>query len=111
VGKNRDQQTAIFATKDPDDNPTELSHGIPQFLQQMNAGVAGGNNSIANRFTQGKSKEEAIRSLYLGILSRPPRPKEIDKMLAYLDKAASPQGGYRDLLWVLVNSAEFLFNH
>jgi hypothetical protein len=111
VGKNRDQQTAIFATKDADDNPTELSHGIPQFLKQMNASVASGNNNVANRYTQGKSKEQAIEALYLGILSRPPRPKEAERMLAYLDRAANPQEAYRDVLWVLINSAEFMFNH
>jgi len=111
TGKNRDQSTAIFATKDADDSPTDLSHGIPQFLNQMNSGVAKGDNNVANRYTTGKSKEEAIKNLYLGILSRPPKPKEAEKMLAYVEKAANPQEGYRDLFWVLVNSAEFMFNH
>lgn len=111
AGKNRDQQTTIFATKDADDSPTEFSHGIPQFLYQMNAGLANGNMYIANRYIQGKSKEEAVTALYLGILSRPPKPKELERMLAYLDKAAKPQDAYRDLFWVLVNSAEFILNH
>ncbi|MCE9532799.1 MAG: DUF1549 and DUF1553 domain-containing protein, partial [Planctomycetes bacterium] len=110
LGKNRDQQTAIFATKDADDNPTELSHGIPQFLNQMNASVAR-DNYVANRYITGKSKEDAVKNLYLGILSRPPKPQELEKMLAYLGKAANVQEGYRDVFWVLLNSAEFMFNH
>ena len=67
-------------------------------------------HNVANRFTTGKSKEDAIAALYLGVLSRPPKPKELERMLTYLNKAASPPEGYRDIFWVLVNSAEFILN-
>jgi hypothetical protein len=109
--KDRDRSTAIFATREADDDPTELSHGIPQFLHQMNGGLANGNTYIASRFTQGKSKEEAIKNMYLGILSRTPRTSEIETATAFVDKSATPQDGYRDLVWALMNSAEFMFNH
>jgi hypothetical protein len=109
VGKNRDQQTAPFATKEADDSPTEFSHGIPQFLLQMNAGLAN-NPPVVGKLTNGKSKEEAVTALYLAALSRRPRPGELERVLAYIDRAASPQEGYRDLYWVLLNSAEFILN-
>jgi hypothetical protein len=109
TGKNRDQQTAPFVTKEADDDPTEYTHGIPQFLLQLNAGLANGNPQAVNRFTLKKSKEEAITALYLSALSRPPRPEEVRRMTTYLEK--SPEGqGYRDIYWVLLNSAEFIFN-
>ena len=110
VGKNRDQLTAPFATKEANDRATEFSHGIPQFLLQMNAGIGNGNTSVSNRFTTGKSKEEAVTAMYMGILSRPPQPKELERMVAYVNKAANPQDGYRDVFWVLLNSAEFILN-
>jgi hypothetical protein len=111
VGKNRDQQTAIFATKEADGDPAEFSHGIPQFLFQMNAGFANGNPGVVGKLTTGKSKGEAITALYLAALSRPPRPAELQRLTAFVEQAASPAEGYRDTYWVLLNSAEFLLNH
>ena len=32
-------------------------------------------------------------------------------MLTYVERAPTPADGYRDIYWVLLNSAEFLFNH
>lgn len=111
TGKNRDKVTEIFATKDADDNATELSHGIPQFLNQMNAGLATGNKYLSNRYTTGKSDEDAITSLYLGVLSREPTPAEHKTLLAYLNEDENKQNAYLDIIWVLMNSAEFMFNH
>jgi hypothetical protein len=52
-----------------------------------------------------------VEELYLATLSRPPRLEEQDKVLAWIKTAPSPQEGAQDLLWVLLNSKEFLFNH
>jgi hypothetical protein len=51
----------------------------------------------------------AIEELYLVTLSRPPRPEEGRKAQQWL--ATNPREGLQDLLWVLLNSREFLFNH
>jgi hypothetical protein len=110
AGKNRDQQTAIFATSEADDDRTEFSHGIPQFLQMMNAGLANSSPPIIGKLTAGKSKEDAVRGLYLAALSRPPRADEMSRMLAFLESGESNQR-YRDIYWVLLNSAEFILNH
>jgi hypothetical protein len=52
-----------------------------------------------------------IENLYLATLSRPPRPEEVTEAETWIAKAASPKDGAQDLLWVLLNSREFLFNH
>jgi hypothetical protein len=52
-----------------------------------------------------------VEELYLATLSRPPRPAEADKAKEWITTAASPRDGIQDLLWVLVNSREFQFNH
>jgi hypothetical protein len=51
-----------------------------------------------------------IEELYLVTLSRPPRPEELNKAQEWIAKAPSPREGVQDLLWVLLNSREFLFN-
>lgn len=111
VGKNRDQGTALFATKEADGSPTDFSHGIPQFLYQMNTGPAGSPPNILGKLTAGKSKEDVVQAMYLTVLTRSARPAELKRMLAYLDQATDANQGYRDVYWVLLNSAEFILNH
>jgi hypothetical protein len=110
TGKNRDQMTAPFATRKADGDPTEYSHGIQQALLLMNGGNAKEVPQSFFKMTNGKSKEEAISNLYLVVLSRFPRPDELQRVASFISQGDANQG-YRDLYWVLVNSAEFIFNH
>ena len=109
IGKNREQQNAPFVTADADGDPTQFTHGVPQFLLLMN-GNASSNPQNLGKLTTGKKKEDAVQALYHTVLSRPARPAEMDRMLAYLDKAENANQGYRDIYWVLLNSAEFVLN-
>lgn len=109
VGKNRDQQTAPFVTGEADADPTEFSHGMPQFLLLMNGSLANSSPPIVGKLTAGKSKEAAVHALYLAGLARPPRPAELQRSLKFLE--SSGMQGYRDVYWVLLNSAEFVLNH
>jgi hypothetical protein len=52
-----------------------------------------------------------IEELYLAALSRPPRGEEVMQAQRWVGKAPSEREGFQDLLWVLLNSREFLFNH
>ena len=52
-----------------------------------------------------------IEEMYLVTLSRPPSPGEVVKAQEWIAKAAAPREGVQDLLWTLLNSREFLFNH
>ncbi|HEV3116231.1 MAG TPA: DUF1553 domain-containing protein, partial [Gemmataceae bacterium] len=54
---------------------------------------------------------QIVDELYLATLSRPPRPDELKKAQDWLAAAPSPKEGAQDLLWGLLNSREFLFNH
>lgn len=51
-----------------------------------------------------------VRGLYLRTLSRPPTEAEVAAALALLP-AGDPTPALEDLLWALLNSREFLFNH
>jgi hypothetical protein len=61
-----------------------------------------------------KAKKELpaiVEELYLVTLSRPPRSDEAARALNWVGRASNPREGVQDLLWVLLNSREFLFNH
>ncbi|EAQ79667.1 DUF1549 domain-containing protein [Blastopirellula marina] len=67
--------------------------------------------------------EEKIREIYLVAFSREPDPNEMEIALDYLqqiptDAAGNPLGAdqaarqnFQDLIWAIMNSKEFLFNH
>ncbi|MBM3996451.1 MAG: DUF1553 domain-containing protein [Planctomycetes bacterium] len=67
----------------------------------------------AQKFAADKrSHDDRVRELYLTALSRLPTEKELLDLRAYL--SARPQGAqsaYEDVLWALLNTKEFLFNH
>ncbi len=54
---------------------------------------------------------EKVRDLYLVALAREPTREETEVLLAHLKKKSDPQAAYEDLLWAILNTKEFLFNH
>lgn len=67
--------------------------------------------------------EEKVRELYLAAFAREPRPEEMKIATQYLaeprlgadgkpvDAARAARENFQDLLWALINTKEFLFNH
>ena len=70
-----------------------------------------------------RPESEKIRELYLAAFSREPRPDELKTTLEYfaerrvdaagkpLDETKAKREDYEDLLWALIGTKEFLFNH
>jgi hypothetical protein len=58
-----------------------------------------------------RSDEEKVRDLHLLLYSRDATASELELALAHLKKAANKQEAYEDLVWALVNTKEFEFNH
>ena len=52
-----------------------------------------------------------LRELYLTAFGRPPTADEQTFVLAYLEKKSYSQQAFEDVVWSLLNSKEFLFNH
>lgn len=92
---------------------TDLS--LPQALNLVNGktisdAAASPKGRIAKAVLSGKPDQALVEELYLASLSRAPSKVESDAAVSYLaggPKAARAQ----DLLWALLNSKAFLYNH
>ena len=58
-----------------------------------------------------RTDEVKIRELYLWVYSRPPVAEELQIAVAHLAKHENKQTAYEDIVWALINTKEFLFNH
>ena len=52
-----------------------------------------------------------IEELFLSCLARRPAPAEVDAVRQSLTGDGTREEKFRDLLWALLNSKEFAFNH
>ena len=67
---------------------------------------------IANMLKSKMSPEQIVDELYLRCFTRKPTAVEAENILAMLkEKGAEPKAVLTDLLWALLNSQEFMFNH
>jgi hypothetical protein len=100
---------------------TEHHTAIPQALAMMNSPlIAEATHPDRGRllgavadapFLDARGKIEA---LFLATLSRKPTPAEASRLLAHVNKGgtkATERKALSDVLWALLNSTEFLFNH
>ncbi len=99
---------------DPSEPREEISMSIPQALFIMNSPQINQAISATPRTSLGKllkeidSNEDLVVELYLKVLSREPRKKEIQTCLNYVRKVGDRNEAFEDVLWTLVNSTEFL---
>ena len=54
---------------------------------------------------------DKVRELYAWAYAREPSAEDLSASLAHLKKSKSPQQAYEDILWALLNTKEFSFNH
>jgi hypothetical protein len=103
----------FFQTEDGAD-PTEFQWGIPQALRLMNSPQLSNGAALLNKVLAKKAPPPArvIEQLYLATVSRRPTAQETKKLTAYVAKQGNPpRKAYSDILWALLNSSEFIFNH
>jgi hypothetical protein len=73
--------------------------------------IGDGQGVVARLLKDQKSHEEIVDELYLGSLSRFPTADEKAKNKYFVDAVENKTEAYQDLLWTLLNSREFMFNH
>lgn len=112
-GGPREAFRKFFHAEADDDSGVveDYSHGVPQVLRLMNSGQTNRSNAVIATAMKAGEPEKVIESLYLTVLSRYPSATETKKMKDYAAKDQLTPKAFGDLLWVLLNSGEFMFNH
>jgi len=73
--------------------------------------LSNGEGRVARLIKDKQTDEQAIEELYLAALSRLPTAEEMGKSIVYVASGPNRQQSLEDVLWSLLNSKEFLFNH
>jgi hypothetical protein len=111
------------------DKPTEVQTSILQALSLMNGVVTAAATDLERSETLAALLDapfmdtaERVETLYLTTLSRKPTPRELSRMVQYVEQGGSDGSSAKDkeknynraladVFWVLLNSGEFFLNH
>lgn len=107
----------LFDNDDNQGNQEEFQGTIPQALFLMNGKMTNdalrplASNTSSRVISDYEDPGRRIEELYLITLSRKPTAEESRKLVAYVSQNGNEGSAYEDILWSLMNSHEFLFNH
>ena len=94
---------------------TRLEPTLAQALHLLNGdtveGKLGRSTVVANDLKAGKKPDAILEDLYVRALARKPSEAEKKKLLPLLAADPKDRKPYDDVLWALLNSTEFSFNH
>jgi hypothetical protein len=117
AAKNPNQASAraqfvAFFEADESADPAEYQGGIPQALRLMNSPQLNrGGVLVEEALRQHSTTEARIEHLFLGTLSRRPTEAELQRFREHVRRSGSNErNGLSDVLWVLINSSEFVLN-
>ena len=95
-----------------------MEANLAQSLHLLNSSevqtkIAGGTSRAALLASdKERPHEDKLRELYRWVYSREPETEEISIAMNHIEKHAdNPQLAYEDIVWALINTKEFLFNH
>ena len=78
----------------------------------INSWIAPAGDNVTNRMIRQTDPRLATEELYLGLLTRMPTGDEVKEVTSYLtSRAADRNVAAQELVWAVLNSAEFRFNH
>ncbi|MEC7566750.1 MAG: DUF1553 domain-containing protein [Planctomycetota bacterium] len=90
---------------------------LAQSLHLLNSGeiqgklTSGSGRAALLSKESGRDHSVKIRDLYLLSFSREPTAEEQEIALAHIEKTGDAKIAYEDIVWALINTKEFLFNH
>ena len=119
--KTRSDFLEIFGRSErttPCECETSLAPNLSQVLYLLNSDelqkkLAAKEGVLDELSKPDKSAADAVEDLFLRTFSRPPRADELQDAIAQIENEKTPnrRSALEDLLWTLLNSKEFLFNH
>ena len=100
----------------PSDTERTCNPAIAQALAMLNSAaiqdkIKDGNSTLSALLKSGKPDADVLETLYLSTFARRPDATEARTLLELVKKSPSREEGFQDVLWALLNSKEFLFNH
>ncbi|MFO1019298.1 MAG: DUF1553 domain-containing protein [Planctomycetales bacterium] len=103
--------TACECERSQEANLAQSLHLLNSSEVQNKISAGQGRASILAGDTK-RSDEEKIKELYRWVFSREPNADEMKVATTYLAKnTANKKLAYEDIIWALLNTKEFLFNH
>ena len=99
---------------DPSTRRGDVAGTIPQALMMMNSprinqyATAENGRMLGRLLREVTDDRQAITELYLRVLSRQPTDKEVNSCLKYRRNLRDRGEAFEDILWALINTAEFL---
>jgi hypothetical protein len=99
---------------DPSTPQEDIIGSVPQALFMMNSSLingmvrGSGNTRLGTILRNNRHDADAVKELYLLVLSRQPSDKEIEICLDYVGGNSDRQEAFEDVMWGLLNSSEFL---
>ena len=105
---------ALFLMNGPSPGTPKRPAGAPEMERPAAAARGPGievrrQRAIQRLLEREGDERERVTAVYLAALCRPATRSEIDDAIAFV-KSSDPALAYEDLLWALLNSAEFRFN-
>lgn len=121
IGRNDPRSEILQLFENTSEAPTERTTTILQALAMMNGKFVADATNVRNSRTLSAvldapftTPAERIETLYIAALSRKPKPKELERLLKYIQSGGPKQNteqAYADVFWALLNSSEFMLNH
>jgi hypothetical protein len=108
----RDDFVLFFRAQGDGEEDGLMRHGIPQFLKRLNGETFNRGGPLIERLMRsGVKRDKMVESLFLATLTRRPTSEEVELMVKYLDGRPDAEKGYAGVLWILLNTGEFVLNH
>lgn len=95
---------------------TSLAPNLSQVLYLLNSDelerrLTNKEGVVTDLSAPDKPAADVVTELFLRTFSRPPRPEELAEAVSRFEKSTNRRAAVEDMLWTLLNSKEFLFNH